>query len=247
MSLILALDTAADACSVALHDTRDPESLRELHELAPRCQAVRLLPMVHALLDDCGTRPDQLAAIAFGQGPGSFTGLRIAAAAAQGLAWGLSLPVLPVSSLAALALQARRLHDSRCILALQDARMDQVYWGAYRAVGSLVEPVMPEQVNSPESVRGCLEKGELTRSWVGGAGAEGPLVATGAGCCYSARLDLDCILTLPHAHPRASDIARLATPCWESGEGLDASQAVPVYVRDTVASRPRSRAVPACH
>lgn len=235
MSLILAIDSAAEACSVALYDTRDAEVLRERHELAPRRQAGSLVPMIDSLLGDCGKTPTKIDVIAFGRGPGSFTGLRVAAAAVQGLAWGLDRPVLPVSSLAALALQARRLHSSRRILALLDARMDQVYWAAYRAAGDAVEPVVPEQVSDPESVIGCLKQESQTCSWL--QDTTDKVMAVGPGCSYGARLGLEAVELMPQVLPRAGDIARLAATLWQQEQAIDASQALPVYIRNTVASK----------
>ena len=130
MARLLAVDTATDACSVALHVDGDT---RERHEPGPRTHLQHLLEMVRSLLADAGLRLAELDALAFGQGPGSFTGLRICAATVQGLAFGAELPAVAVSSLQALALGAlRRQRDAGSVAAALDARMGEVYWALYR-------------------------------------------------------------------------------------------------------------------
>ena len=123
---LLALDTATEACSVALNIDGE---LTEHYELLPRRHSRELLPMVEKIIAAAGLSLTQLDAVAFGCGPGAFTGLRVATAMAQGLAFGADLPVIPVSTLAALAQQAHRCYQSTHVLAAIDARMDEVYWG----------------------------------------------------------------------------------------------------------------------
>nr|VFJ43935.1 MAG: tRNA threonylcarbamoyl adenosine modification protein YeaZ [Candidatus Kentron sp. FM] len=126
---ILAIDTATDACSVALHLDGD---YREIHELAPRRHAEILLPRIRTLLSEAALSLRDLDALAFGRGPGAFTGVRIATGVIQGLAFGADLPVVPISSLHALAQGAWRERGEGNVLAAFDARMGEVYWGAYR-------------------------------------------------------------------------------------------------------------------
>ncbi|WP_282073042.1 tRNA (adenosine(37)-N6)-threonylcarbamoyltransferase complex dimerization subunit type 1 TsaB, partial [Janibacter hoylei] len=131
---ILALDTTSGACSVALISDGQ---LIERFVQAERDHTRRLLPMVDEVLAEAGMKLTDLNALAVSQGPGSFTGLRIAISSVQGLAFASGLPVVPVSSLAALALGARRSHPEwgqSPIVAMLDARMQQVYWGVYSAV-----------------------------------------------------------------------------------------------------------------
>ena len=125
---ILALDTATEACSAAL--LIDGE-IRERFEIAPRAHARLLLPMLEDLLAEAGLKPAQLDAIAFGRGPGSFTGLRIAASVAQGIAFAADLPVLPVSTLAALAWPALRAARADQVFAAIDARMGEIYCAGF--------------------------------------------------------------------------------------------------------------------
>ena len=123
--ILLALETATEACSAALAVDGD---IRERFEVAPRGHSELILPMVDELMAEADISIEQVDAIAFGRGPGAFTGLRIAVGVTQGIAFGADLPVVPVSTLAALAQGS----ESNSVLAAIDARMDEVYWGAYQ-------------------------------------------------------------------------------------------------------------------
>lgn len=227
---LLALDTSTDACSVAL---LDGERLSERYELAPRVHAERVLPMLEALLAEAGLGLRDLDALAFGRGPGSFTGVRIATGLAQGLALGAGLPVVPVSSLAALAHGLGRRHGPGRVLAALDARMDEVYWGLYdcprpgEARGLLEEQVCaPERVHLPTALSAeALASGQ---SWRG----------AGSGWAryeHALRAALpEVALIEPALAPRAADIALLAAEALARGEALDCAAALPVYLRDRV-------------
>ncbi|SQF87684.1 M22 peptidase YeaZ [Pseudomonas taetrolens] len=129
MSTLLALDTATEACSVALlHDGK----VTSHYEVIPRLHAQKLLPMIKDLLAEAGVELSAVEAIAFGRGPGAFTGVRIAIGVVQGLAFALDRPVLPISNLAVLAQRAHREHGATQVASAIDARMDEVYWGCYR-------------------------------------------------------------------------------------------------------------------
>src|SRR5690606_23380921 len=133
----LALDSSTEACSVALIDG---DVLCERYIDAPREHTLHLLPMVDAVLAGRGLRLRDLHAVAFARGPGSFTGLRICLGLVQGLAFGAQLPVIPVSTLAALAQTVAQQQPGAFILSAIDARMDEVYWGLFRVNGAgLVE------------------------------------------------------------------------------------------------------------
>ncbi|MGH8459668.1 MAG: tRNA (adenosine(37)-N6)-threonylcarbamoyltransferase complex dimerization subunit type 1 TsaB, partial [Nevskiales bacterium] len=125
---LLALDSATEACSVALYIDGE---VRERFEVAPRRHTQLLMPMVHSLLAEAGIGFSDLDLLAYAQGPGSFTGLRIAAGAVQGLALGLDRPVIGISTLAALASRAMRVGQAQQVAVAMDARMNQVYWGQY--------------------------------------------------------------------------------------------------------------------
>lgn len=126
---ILAIDTATEACSVALWNNGEKHAL---FEICPREHTQRILPMVQQVLAESGVTLNQLDALAFGRGPGSFTGVRIGIGIAQGLAMGAELPMIGVSTLATMAQGAFRLTGATQVLAAIDARMGEVYWGQYQ-------------------------------------------------------------------------------------------------------------------
>ena len=125
---ILAIDTTSQTCSVCLFDDGE---YSEQSTFGPRQHAQRILPQIKALLSEAKTNLSDLDAIAFNRGPGSFTGLRLSASVSQALAFATNKPVIAISSLQALAEQARRLHGYEQVLAAIDARMQQVYYGFY--------------------------------------------------------------------------------------------------------------------
>jgi tRNA threonylcarbamoyladenosine biosynthesis protein TsaB len=128
---ILALDTTSTACSVALQLNG---KISSLHRVAPMQQTNLLLPMIDELLTSSGVQLNELDAIAFGAGPGSFTGMRIASSVTQGLAFAANLPVIRISSLAAIALAAHQTMQKQSYLVALDARMGQIYWAHYVAI-----------------------------------------------------------------------------------------------------------------
>ena len=220
---LLALDSATEACSAALlHEG----GLIERHEDIGRGHAERLLPMVDELLKEAGIGLSALDAIAFGRGPGSFTGLRIAAGITQGLAAGAQLPVLPVSDLAAVASAAAQLTDKDRILVCMDARMGQVYWAAFDCSSGQPLALTEEAVANPAEV---VPPGGTPWFGAGHGFSAYPALAASLG----ARL----IGTAPQLLPRASDIARLAAVDFAAGRGLPAAQALPIYLRNEVVHR----------
>lgn len=227
---LLALDTATEACSVAL--LRDGELRTEYLEIE-RGHAERILPMIDALLEAGGAALAELEAIAFGRGPGAFTGVRLAASVAQGLAYGAGLPVVPVSDLAAVALRAlRSAPEAAGVLVCNDARMGQVYAGAFRRdAAGLVEAAAAEAVVGPEAVP-ALFGGALGPEWHGaGHGFRAyPALAAGISPPLAA--------LHPTLLPRAEEVALLAARACARGEAVTAEQALPVYLRDNVARRP---------
>jgi len=221
---LIALDTSTESCSAAL--LLDDE-LRLRVELTERSHAELLLPMIDALLSDAGLAPEALDGIAFGRGPGAFTGLRIAAGVAQGLAFAARLPVAAVSSLAAVADLVPALAGEP-VLVCNDARMGELYWGVYRreADGS-VATLSAEAVSSPDRA------GEDAAGLRHAAGN-----ALGAYPALAQRL-ADCgIAVHPGLHPRADAVARLGARIIAAGAGVPAELALPVYVRDDVARPP---------
>jgi tRNA threonylcarbamoyladenosine biosynthesis protein TsaB len=179
--------------------------------------------MVDELLTEAGLRMADLDAVAFGRGPGGFTGLRIAAGIAQGLAAGSRRRVLPVSNLAAVAAGAARAFGAARVLVCMDARMGQVYWAAFDCSGAHPVAVTEERLADPTDV--LLPAGT---DWFGaGHGfANYPELGT--------RLAADLGGIDPSILPRAGEIARIAAGDLAEGRALDATRALPVYLRNDV-------------
>lgn len=224
---LLALDTATECCSAAL--LSDDRLLTRELELA-RGHGERILPMIDELLGEAGIGLRDLDALAFGRGPGSFTGVRLAASIAQGLAFGAGLKVVAISDLSALA--QRGFDDGggvTRVLVCNDARMREVYWACFeRGSDGRAVAFGPERVGPPESVR-------LPAEWVDAAGlgrgfAVYPALQALAGVVVSTGAD--------RLLPRAAEVARLAVPELAAGRLLDPEAALPVYLRDDVARAP---------
>lgn len=232
---VLAIDTAGEACSAALSVDG---VVSDRYEHAPRRHADLILHMVDAVLAEGGLRLEDLDGIAFGRGPGSFTGVRIAAGVAQGLALAADLPVVGVSDLEAVAHElAAELADGAGpddvtgVVVAQDARMGEVYAGAWRleTAGRLV-PEFEECVSAPGSVP-ALHAGTWLAAGTGfGVHAE---TLEAALCADGASLRIHDAGRLA----RAATIVSLAAERLAAGEGRDAAEALPVYLRDEVAWR----------
>jgi tRNA threonylcarbamoyladenosine biosynthesis protein TsaB len=217
---LLALETATDYCSVAL---LVGDEVIEDHRLAPRQHAALILPMIDGVLAAAGVTRHALDAIAFGRGPGAFTGLRIAAGVAQGLALGLGLPAVPVSTLAALA----QASGAGRVLAAFDARLGEVYYGYYtRGADGLVDAEVDDALAPPEHV--ALPADERWRGVGVGAGW------AAHGEALRARLGARIEFIDPSAEPRAGALARLAARAFERGQAVPPELALPVYLRDRV-------------
>lgn len=230
---ILALDLASDNCSVALS--------QHGHLIGREAPAVRghgaqLLSMVDAVLGEAGIGLPALDAIAFGRGPGAFTGLRLAASVTQGLAFAAGLPVIPVSDLRACAqrLMGASIAAER-VLVCHDARMGEVYWAGFSNVDGHARADTLEAVARPEAVIAPAS------SWLGTAAAAG----AGSGFdAYPALADFGARLAplAAELRPRAHEIALLAA-FDGAAAAVAAELAVPVYLRNDVASAPKSGAV----
>jgi tRNA threonylcarbamoyladenosine biosynthesis protein TsaB len=225
---ILALDTATENCSAALWV--DGSLLQQEVEV-PRGHADLILTMIDELLAQSATTLAELDAIAFGRGPGSFTGVRLAASVTQGLAFGADLPVVPISDLRAVAQRASsRLGDAalRHTLVCNDARMHEVYWACFeRDINGLMAPVGIERVSKPSDVR-------LPDEWAGTL-----VSAAGRGFAVYEELGKNLAPVLGNVAssilPGAGEIAELAVLEVRAGRVLPAEEAVPVYLRDDVA------------
>lgn len=224
MARILSLDTSTEACSVALK--LDDEVL-ENFQLQPRKHTQLLLPMVEEILAQAGVNLQQLDAIAFANGPGSFTGLRIATGVTQGLAFGADLPVIPVTTLETMAFTLFRERFAHYIISSLDARMGEVYWAAYHWNGNGFDCIAQPEVIAPDQV--SLINPIEDADWVG-AGNGWQLLDQ-----FSPVMQSLVQQTYPDLLPKAGDIARLAELCWQQGKTVSAEEAIPVYLRDNVA------------
>ena len=216
---LLAIETATEACSVALWDDG---AVRERFEIAPRRHTELVLPWADALLAESGVAKSQLDAIAVGRGPGAFTGVRLAIAIAQGIALALDRPIVPVSTLATLALRA----PGQRILAAIDARMGEVYLGAFeRDEEGLIAPCGDEQLLRPDAAQPLAGA-----DWIGvgsGFSAQDRALVRALDSCLAS--------TDVQALPHAADLARLAAHAFAQGRVLAPERVEPAYLRDKVA------------
>lgn len=229
---ILALDTSTDACSAAV---LSGDVCHAEYTVAPRAHTRLILPMIEQVLQQAGLELPALDALAFGRGPGAFTGVRIAAGVVQGLALAADKPVIPVSALAALAQQAYQEQQTGNVLVAVDARMGEVYWGQYVLQDGRMQLQGTEQVLAPEHAPLPDETGAADWLAVGSGWRE-----------YVAELqprfaDYVCGYQTEYL-PHAEYIATLAQVALEQGEGVDAAAAQPVYLRNKVAQTIRERA-----
>ena len=210
---IAALETSTEWCSVALWCDGE---IASLEQRAGHRHAEVALPLLRRLLASRGTGADELDAIAFGAGPGSFTGLRIACGLAQGLAIGRNLPLLGVSTLDAIAEESGAARVMVCL----DARMREVYYACLEKTGSEWQVARPAACVAPPAVQ--RPPGD---AWCG----------CGNGFAVYPELSTMVTRVLPGVHPSANAIARLAAPRFLAGERADAASAAPLYLRDKVA------------
>ncbi|WP_318392890.1 tRNA (adenosine(37)-N6)-threonylcarbamoyltransferase complex dimerization subunit type 1 TsaB [Enterobacter sp.] len=221
---ILAIDTATEACSVALQN----EGATYAHfELCPREHTQRILPLVQQTLSEAGISLTALDALAYGRGPGSFTGVRIGIGIAQGLALGAELPMIGVSTLATMAQGAFRKTGATRVLAAIDARMGEVYWGQYeRDAQGVWHGEESEAVLKPEAVRERMAQLEGEWATVGTGWQAWPDLAQTASLTLT---DADVLL------PAAEDMLPLACQKLAEGKTVVVEQAEPVYLRNEVA------------
>ena len=223
---ILALDTATEACSVALMVGDDVYSRSEV---APRDHTKKILPMVDDVLHEAGLTLQDLDALAFGRGPGSFTGVRIGIGIAQGLAFGVNLPMIGISTLAALAQGAYREQGLTQVACAIDARMSEVYWARFerQSNGTWLE-LDAECVIAPALLVDKLAKEDADQTWAtAGTGwaayqeslSTFPFILQDSGLLY----------------PQAQDMVVLAQQEWQQGRTLPVEETSPIYLRDTVA------------
>jgi tRNA threonylcarbamoyladenosine biosynthesis protein TsaB len=222
---LLALDTSTEACSAALFVNGE---IRQRFEITPKAHTKLLLPMIESLLAEAELNLTQLDALAFGCGPGSFTGLRIATGVVQGLAFGADLPVVPVSTLAALA---QNLLPELAFVAT-DARIGEIFWGVYQKnVDGFVELVSEEAVLPVSQI-------QFPQQSAIGIGSGWRVYETELlkkTCGFVSQIESEVL-------PQSSAIAELGVYGFEQGRAIAAEFAQPVYLRDKVAQTERERA-----
>jgi tRNA threonylcarbamoyladenosine biosynthesis protein TsaB len=224
MPNLLALDTSTDACSVAL--LREG-ALRELHEVVPRQHSQRLFGMLQELLPGGRLREQDIDAVVYAEGPGSFTGLRVCASAVQGLCFASDLPAIGVSTLTAQAYTALReglVSPGDCVLSTLDAHIGELYWSLHRVQAGHIELLQAPRVARPEH---CEIPADVRR-----------LIAVGSGLAHAAGFadELRARIAVSHSQllPHAQDLLPAAHLAWAKGETRAAEAVCPVYVRDEI-------------
>lgn len=221
MTKILAFDTSAAAFSVALFIDGE---YHEHFAIAPRQHAQLILTKIDAMVAEAGCGLKDFDAIAFGAGPGSFTGLRIACSVAQGLAFGADKPVIPVSTLQALAVRAQREFGAERVITALDARMQEIYWGAYQSnqglMQAMVEPMVLAPADSP-----ILQGADFH-----GTGSGFDVYAALLSEVYDAQI----VAIHNDQNVHAADVAAIAIHEFNQGRLVEPWQALPVYLRDQV-------------
>lgn len=216
MPCLLIIDASSSLCSVAINQGGQTVWLTEDQ---PRRHAQRLLPMIDELLADAGVQRSQIDGIAFGRGPGSFTGIRIATAVAQGLSLGLDRPVAGISSLESIALAVMEETGSERVLAVMDAHMGEVFWGCFTRDGNVCRVLTEERVGSPQE---CLKDIETFDGVLAGDGLKlMPFI--------------ECSQDFAMVRPEAKAMSAIALEYWNQQSFGDPIDQSPVYLRQSVA------------
>ncbi|ORU92795.1 MAG: tRNA threonylcarbamoyladenosine biosynthesis protein TsaB [Cycloclasticus sp. symbiont of Poecilosclerida sp. N] len=221
---VLAIETATEACSAALLVGSE---VIDVFQIAPREHGNLILTMVDGLLNEAGMTLQQLDALAFGRGPGSFTGVRMATGVIQGLAFSADLPVAPVSTLTALAQKEVNSGEGQTIYAALDARMGEVYWCEYVVEKGRLKAISEEVVINPNEI--IVEQGKNAIG-IGHGWRAYKEVILNKVAAQSIELQADQL-------PRAKEVAHLAIAMIESKQTVSAENALPVYLRDNVAKK----------
>ncbi len=242
---ILAIDTSTDVCSVAIAQKGKKEEIHESTVIAAREHTQRILPMIEKLLAESALTLRQLDAIAIANGPGSFTGLRIGLSVAQGLAYGADLPLVPVSTLMAMAYSAvrrRKISDQKALIVPAiDARMNEIYWSSYsckKIVASLMgagnenitDCLAEEHVSTPDV---CFDYCQHV--------SEETIIAVGSGWRYSAAFVKEGVDIDTAFYSTAHDIAELGLVAFSRGEISDPMHLQPTYLRNEISWQKRQR------
>jgi tRNA threonylcarbamoyladenosine biosynthesis protein TsaB len=238
---ILALETSTNACSAALQlgDALNFSCI-ERFEIAPRQHTQLILPMIESLLQEADFSVNDMDVLAFGRGPGAFTGVRVATGITQGISFGAGLPVAQISSLAAMAQGIVREHSinkkGQQILVANDARMDEIYFAAFENDAGFMTLLGQEQIIRPQRLMDFLDNQSLINnsasSWLcvgSGWDVYAPALQTVLDSCTEIYIS---------AYPHARDVAYLAIKEVENSALVDAEFVSPVYLRDNVAKKP---------
>ncbi len=225
---LLAVETSTEACSAALFIDGE---VTECFELAPQKHTKLILPMIDSLMAEAGLKPQQLDALAFSRGPGSFTGVRIATGVIQGIALGADLPVVPVSTLAAIAQDFFDHNDENVAFVAMDARMGEIFWGVYRRDDQGYAELVGNEAVTPAD---AVEFPDLAGVGIGSGWGVYHQELTARLAERVSRYQADML-------PRAGAIARLGARGFELGQGVPVEQAMPVYLRDKVAKKESER------
>lgn len=225
---LLAVETATEACSAALYI--DGEIL-ERFQLAPRIHTQLILPMIESLLAEAGLHRSELEGLAFGRGPGSFTGVRIATGVIQGIALGLDLPIVPVSTLAAIAQEFFDRQLDTIAFTAMDARMSEIFWGVYQKNTDDLAELIGREVVMPATSIVCPDL------YGSGIGTGWNVYQEELSQHLQGRLKLIETDNLP----RASAVAKLGAQGFVEGLAVPVELAQPVYLRDKVAKKESER------
>ncbi|MCK5831643.1 MAG: tRNA (adenosine(37)-N6)-threonylcarbamoyltransferase complex dimerization subunit type 1 TsaB [Methylococcales bacterium] len=225
---LLAVETSTEACSAALFIDG---LVQEKYEIAPREHTKLILPMIDSLLAEAELKPQQLDALAFSRGPGSFTGVRISTGVIQGIAFGADLPVVPVSTLAAIAHNFFKHGRVDCVFTAMDARMGEIFWGVYQKdQQGYAELIGDEAVTLAENIVFPDINGV-------GIGSGWAVYQKELSACLGVQLK-----DIEEDHlPRASAIAELGVMGFNNNQAVDVELAMPVYLRDKVAKKESER------
>ncbi|UYZ84984.1 tRNA (adenosine(37)-N6)-threonylcarbamoyltransferase complex dimerization subunit type 1 TsaB [Entomomonas sp. E2T0] len=219
MTTLLAIDTATEACSVAILHQGE---LYTCYEVIPRLHAQQILPMIKKVVAEAGCSLSTIDGLAFGRGPGAFTGVRIATGVIQGLAFALDKPVIAISDLAVLAQRAWREYKVEQVAVAIDARMNEIYWGCYQLQQKEMCLIGMEQVLAPEQA----QLPEINKNWFG----------VGTGWKYAKQIPVQYEVINDGLFPDAKDLLALAELAWQRNEMIPAEKVEPVYLRDNVAT-----------
>jgi tRNA threonylcarbamoyladenosine biosynthesis protein TsaB len=225
---LLAIDTSTDACSAALFIDG---AIREKFEILPRQHTKLILLMVDELLADAQIKPQHLDAVALSRGPGSFTGVRIATGVAHGIAFGADIPVVLVSTLAAIAQDVFNRHQVDLAFTAMDARMDEIFWGVYQPNALGLAELLGEEAVTPA--------GQAVFPDIDGVG-----VGSGWGVhgdALSSHLGSHVKYVISDVWPHAACVAQLGAYDFANGLAVPVDQAMPVYLRDKVAKKQSER------